>query len=319
MPAQNSTDASSGWTQELNAPSDSMNTAVLDASVDQLALEPVDVSDGFAPRPTGRGPTGCPPSQTNSSTAQTLSTPIASTPQPRSKGDDGPSSFGLLHAGASSTAQTATHSASENGHGPQHPYSLYPQNIGPDDNPSPIVSIPIGLPGMGQTYTRQEGSRREDIGDIVTPDGYTEQLPPYTRYANQVPPPQPIPSRPVQAHLGDATNGPNNVGVLPDPGRSEESLNPLPSHPSTHSVVSASSRDRLRNGGPSNSGVAMKEKLAETANRRVCGGSMPRWACVAIVIIAILFSCLIGGIYGGVKARQKINVLEKAQQGATPA
>lgn len=63
---------------------------------------------------------------------------------------------------------------------PQHPYFMYPQNTVPDELlEQPTTQIPIGFPG----HNAVPPTIPDDFGDIVGPDGHTEQLPPYSRFA----------------------------------------------------------------------------------------------------------------------------------------
>jgi hypothetical protein len=65
---------------------------------------------------------------------------------------------------------------------------MYPQNVVEDEPPIPPIqsAIPVGFPGLSTGYHRQIGPDGEEQ-DIVGPDGHTEQLPPYTRYPDEVP------------------------------------------------------------------------------------------------------------------------------------
>ncbi|OAA61160.1 hypothetical protein SPI_05184 [Niveomyces insectorum RCEF 264] len=67
--------------------------------------------------------------------------------------------------------------------GPTFPYTMYPQNTmaGPSSVSVPGVPI-VGFPGMPVNYQRRVGPDGEDVGDMIGPDGHTEQLPPYSRY-----------------------------------------------------------------------------------------------------------------------------------------
>jgi hypothetical protein len=70
--------------------------------------------------------------------------------------------------------------------GPTHPYSMYPQGTAASESSTaPPTVIPVGFPGIPDQYQRRIGPEGEDIGDIIGPDGHTEQLPPYTRYPDE--------------------------------------------------------------------------------------------------------------------------------------
>jgi len=94
--------------------------------------------------------------------------------------------------------------------GPTQPYGLYPQNTVPvnDQNPFNDAAYPItaGFSGSSQTYQRRLGPDGEDVDDLIGPDGYTEQLPPYTRYANGIPPKLDSTAANIPPHVPGAPN-----------------------------------------------------------------------------------------------------------------
>ena len=77
--------------------------------------------------------------------------------------------------------------------GPTQPYGMYSQNTVPEDDQEVAGMAPAmpGFPGNAQSQAqavRRLGPDGEDADDLIGPDGYTEQLPPYSRYANGIPP-----------------------------------------------------------------------------------------------------------------------------------
>ncbi|KAJ2903626.1 hypothetical protein MKZ38_009569 [Zalerion maritima] len=79
--------------------------------------------------------------------------------------------------------------------GPTHPYGIYPQNTAGDEERerTRVVApaIQVGFPGAADQYRRRIGPEGDDAADLIGPDGHTEALPPYTRYANETYAPKP--------------------------------------------------------------------------------------------------------------------------------
>ena len=101
---------------------------------------------------------------------------------------------------APSTATTSTVQRPERSYsgprGPTQPYAMFPQNtVSEDDqesfgapNNAAGPAYPTGARPAPQPQHRRIGPDGEDLDDLIGPDGYAEQLPPYTRYPNDIPP-----------------------------------------------------------------------------------------------------------------------------------
>lgn len=134
----------------------------------------------------------------SSSNANAGQTPAPARAESPYQGPSGPSfpyqmyTQDVRPARTNSLATTVTVPATEvsyNGpNNPTHPYQMYPQNtVVPDGNeerPAPPV-IPVGFTGAQDNYQRRIGPEGEEAGDMIGPDGHTEQLPPYTRYPDE--------------------------------------------------------------------------------------------------------------------------------------
>ncbi|KAI9893122.1 MAG: hypothetical protein M1814_000670 [Vezdaea aestivalis] len=204
---------------------------------------------------------------------------------------------------SSSTGIRAQSPFQANG-GPSFPYALYPQQNtipeGPTTGRGLNASIPIGFPGHMGAYQPQFSTPGEDLGDIVGPDGHTEQLPPYTRYPN-----------------GVAPNRQGLAGISPvSPPDSARSGNPFESAAdsradvlepgsrlSTRSLVSNSSRAQMTliepnssHGSTNGASGGIKEKVKEKGKRRLCG--LPLWAVILCVTLLVILGALIGGLTG---------------------
>ncbi len=166
--------------------------------------------------------------------------------------------------------------------GPEHPYSMYPQNTVPDDDNSE-THAGLDYPGMSQSYQPASRSPGNEVGDIVGRDGHIEQLPAYSRYADNV------------IAKGDMARI--------DPQRStvtEQSQNA-----STFPVAEASGSDvELTAIGTRSTEdeVARKEGLTEKRRRRTCCG-LPLWTVLVVAVVVIL-AAVAGGVIGGVVGNQ---------------
>ncbi|OAL36314.1 hypothetical protein AYO20_04472 [Fonsecaea nubica] len=164
--------------------------------------------------------------------------------------------------------------------GPEHPYSMYPQNTVPEDDSS---DIGLGFPGMGPSFAPPDtSSSSNEVGDIVGSDGHIEQLPPYSRYADNV------------IAKGDMAR------IDPQTSTITEESGPASNIPPP--AGSASDVELMAVGSPSQDEVARKEGLCEKRRRRTCCG-LPIWTVVIVVAIVVL-AAVIGGVIGGVVGNQ---------------
>ena len=194
--------------------------------------------------------------------------------------------------------------------GPAHPYTLYPQGVGDDlddEDDAPQSMVPVGFPGLGQSYQRRMGPEGEDQ-DLIGDFGHTEQLPPYTRYPEDGPekpllgvpdPPSALHSRaPVQG--SDPGNPLMHAHLLPQSRQSmsdESTLRRQQSMASRRSTLPplepVSSSDTLMG----NKSWTEKTWQERRRTRLLCG--IP-FIWLAIGIAALLFiAALVGGVIGG--------------------
>lgn len=194
--------------------------------------------------------------------------------------------------------------------GPTHPYTLYPQGIEDDlegEHASPQNLVPVGFPGLGQSYQRQLGPEGEDQ-DLIGDFGHTEQLPPYTRYPEDGPekPLLGVPDPPTALHSRAPVQGtdPGNplmhTHILPEQRQSMADDSTLRRQASTTSRRSAmlpleqtSSNDSLMGKKSWNEKTWQERRWT----RLICG--IP-FIWLAIGIAALLFvGALVGGVIGG--------------------
>ncbi|KAL9099161.1 MAG: hypothetical protein Q9163_005297 [Psora crenata] len=206
--------------------------------------------------------------------------------------------------------------------GPTQPYGMYPQHTVSGDDQDPFnesthAVTAANLPGSRpapRLYRRRLGANGEDVDDLLGPDGYTEQLPPYTRYPNNVPPKggtdavsvvnDPAPDQ--QA----ATRQPESSGeTLPHRSRSgnddtavSDDTATLPLHnPFMDGSTQVSSTTAIDESPKMEVGW-FSQRAKARSKKRICGGVMPCWLLVLVLVVVVLAG-LIGGIIGGVLAR----------------
>ncbi|THC98973.1 hypothetical protein EYZ11_001524 [Aspergillus tanneri] len=177
---------------------------------------------------------------------------------------------------------------------PQHPYSMYPQNVVPEEGiDSPV--IPLGFPGHTQTYQRPPNRADDDVGDLVGPDGHTEQLPPYSRYPDGAVP---------------KAEGPNqsaaDAPVASEQSTGNEETPPVPE--ATAAAILAESQANARSTAepeePPPTGImAFEEKLKNKGKKKACCG-LPVWTIILVVVVMVVGGC-IGGVIGGVLGARK--------------
>lgn len=178
--------------------------------------------------------------------------------------------------------------------GPTHPYGMYPQNIVPEpesvQDRLPNADIPVGFPGLESEYHRRLGPEGEEAADIIGPDGHTEQLPPYTRFADE-----------AFARKHGITEG-TPIGeaagsrlATHDP--ESESRDDLQSPQSRGSLVSDAS-----NHSPTVVAMDTSEKPQlkkwQMIARRKAWGIIPIWVIVLVAAIFLLFGIILGSVLG---------------------
>ena len=185
--------------------------------------------------------------------------------------------------------------------GPTQPYGLYAQNTVPEDDAElagglvpPAVA---GMPGSNQQYQRRLGPDGEDADDLIGPDGYTEQLPPYSRYANGVPPKYTSGIGSIaEAHTSTMALDDSQETLQSPQSRDTGLVNPF-SDSSTQLSSTASAPVP-----PKDEGGNFKERIRRRGKKKVCCG-VSCWLCIVMVVVVFL-AVLLGGVVGGVVAHK---------------
>ncbi|KAL9128378.1 MAG: hypothetical protein Q9217_002932 [Psora testacea] len=200
---------------------------------------------------------------------------------------------------------------------------MYPQNTVSEFEQDPFNDPPHALraaypPGSRpapRSFQRRLGPDGEDVDDLIGPDGYTEQLPPYTRYVNDVPP-----KRDPDEASSVIVPASNQRPTVPQPERSDETLHQrsppgdiripitpttaqLPSH---HPITDDSTRVNSTTAVdvlPKSEGGNFTQRVQDRGKKRVCWGNMPCWL-LALIVLIVFLAVLIGGVVGGLLAHK---------------
>ena len=211
---------------------------------------------------------------------------------------------------------------------------MYPQNTVSEDgqdpfnDPNHVVehAYPAGSRLAPQAHQRRLGPEGEDVDDLIGPDGYAEQLPPYTRYANDIPPKRdPDASNLANISTSISTQGPTATPVVLAQQNSQSTphtgQNPIYV---SHNIVQTSSQSPLGGSStqvssstavdalPKDERDSAMRRVQSRGKRRVCWGLVPCWLLLVVILICI--AIVIGGILGGILAHHR--GVEKGTQAA---
>ena len=215
---------------------------------------------------------------------------------------------------------------------PSHPYQMYPQQarlvrtasvattstaqvsemsytgasgsaIAHSDRGDQSVPVmpsapPVGFPGRNDNYQRRLGPDGEEIADLIGPDGHTEQLPPYTQYADEAIARKTRPNVqvlvPGAGGMGLATRNPE-FASRDDLSSPQSQQLPAPSITSerqlTTPMTEATEKPRMK-------------KWQQIARRKVCG-IIPIWVFVLIAMCFVLFGIILGTVLALLKPPDK--------------
>lgn len=226
---------------------------------------------------------------------------------------------------------------------PQHPYAMYSQNVvleegidTPIDSPlagaiaTPLATapmnpavIPLGFPGHNQAYQRPPGRADDDVGDIIGPDGHTEQLPPYSRYPDNAAPKieegfQPVAETDVPREGIQVQGIPNASGGL-EQGVGVQQMSDVSSRTMAPEQQATNDNNNDVNQGnnagaeaaPVSGVMAFEEKLKSKGKKKACCG-LPVWTIVLVATVMVV-AASIGGAIGGVLGARKAADEEKSK------
>ncbi|KAK9424221.1 hypothetical protein SUNI508_03709 [Seiridium unicorne] len=244
-------------------------------------------------------------------------------------------------ASLATTATVPISEASYNGpNNPTHPYQMYPQNTAAvtdatEDRAAP-APIPVGFTGASDNYQRRIGSEGEEIGDMIGPDGHTEQLPPYTRYPDEAyqrkiagigglstidsesassasasasalasaSASAPASSSPAPTHA-QAVPGAGGLGLAtrnPEFGSTDDlslqGANSPQSRQSVRSFTSAGSHHEINTAAQTVLDEKKPLKKWQVVAKRKVWGVVPCWALTITIIIIVMLALVLGTVLG---------------------
>lgn len=255
-----------------------------------------------------------------------------------------PQDIGVARTGSTTTTSTVrVRERSYTGpSGPTQPYGSYPQNTVPEDEAGvgPAINrpVPIGFPGRSLDYHRRLGPDTEDADDIIGPDGYTEQLPPYTRYPENLPlkvgaigPASTVGAR--RERSGSSSNE-----TLINPFQSRESVpQPLEQDPGMERspVAQDPGMERFHTSNTSSPHTVrshtflppeplqkdkeetFSNRVKEKGRKKICCGVIPLWLVAGLVLILVaVIAGIIGGVLGHARGERQADE-DKLPQGQT--
>lgn len=226
-----------------------------------------------------------------------------------------PQGVGVARSSSSSTNNTRI-DRYPGSSGPTQPYGMYSQNTAPEDEIIPDTLRPVpGFPGLTQDY-RRIGPDGDEAADIVGPDGYREQLPPYTRYANDIPP-KAVATEPGVENQNIERTLSTPSEMINQPQRSQDTLlAPQPGIMRSNLAVD-DSLTQLNPPDVTQGGHSKERDRGGRGKRRICFGKLPLWLVMTLIFIgAILLGAVIGGVLGHAKgAADQPHVAQNAQFG----
>lgn len=222
----------------------------------------------------------------------------------------------------SSTPTTRPESEYNGPSGPTHPYSMYPQNPFVDTSSQisvpAVPAIPVGFASSSDPYQRRIGPEGEEAGDIIGPDGHTEELPPYTRYPDE------YYNRKIrdteERHNGGpsvaaaavplgATRAVSGAGGLGLAARnpefdSVEDVGTPRSQQSARSFTNESHHEINTAAAAEVSEKPQLNKFQKFAKRKACG-VVPYWAICMTVTAVLVVIIIVGAVVGTLLSKHK--------------
>ena len=160
---------------------------------------------------------------------------------------------------------------------------MYQNTVPEEDDDEHSPHVPLGFPALGNSFREGSSSSGNDTGDIVGSDGHVEQLPAYSRYADNV-----IAKGDMATIDPPAIRLVESTSAQSDPAMSESAME-----------LNSSRTEQMEE----EEQVARKEGwLAKSRKRKCCG--LPLW--VVILLCFVIFgAAALGGIIGGVIGNEK--------------
>lgn len=225
----------------------------------------------------------------------------------------------------SSTPTTRPESEYNGPSGPTHPYSMYPQNPFVDTSSQVSVpavpAIPVGFASSSDPYQRRIGPEGEEAGDIIGPDGHTEELPPYTRYPDEYynrkirdteerqngGPSVAAAAVPLStSRVASAVSGAGGLGLAARNPEfdSVEDIGTPQSRQSARSFTNESHHEINTAAAAEVSEKPQLNKFQKFAKRKACG-VVPYWAICMTVTAVLVVIIIVGAVVGTLLSKHK--------------
>ncbi|KAG6363774.1 hypothetical protein INS49_008877 [Diaporthe citri] len=303
---------------------------LLDVDDDDYALLALGISDGFRPQPMNTADLDDP--QTSRVHVST-DAPYVPEETPY-EGPSAPSHPYQMYSQnprlartssvttTSSTPTTRPESEYTGPSGPTHPYSMYPQNPFVDTSSQVSVpavpAIPVGFASSSDPYQRRIGPEGEEAGDIIGPDGHTEELPPYTRYPDeyynrkirdteerQSGGPS-VAAAAVPLNTTRAVSGAGGLGLAARNPEfdSVEDIGTPQSRQSARSFTNESHHEINTAAAAEVSEKPQLNKFQKFAKRKACG-VVPYWAICMTVTAVVVVIIIVGAVVGTLLSKHK--------------
>ena len=219
---------------------------------------------------------------------------------------------------------------------PSHPYGIYAQNTVSEEDlitdPVPNQVAAVANVGPAQTYQRRQGPDGEEADDLVGPDGHTEQLPPYTKYPNDLPPKERVSIPQSNSNMVETSFNDPQQTTYGSPTSSAEIRSPVSHNPNTgtisennqqvHGPAQSDNFIQVNSPQPTSNPLAdegghFKEAVRSKSQKRVCG--QPMWRLI-IVVAVFLVAITIGGTVGGIlRHKESVREVAAAKSSQLPA
>ena len=200
---------------------------------------------------------------------------------------------------------------------------MYAQNTVSEEDlvTEPIHSQDVANANIGpsQTYQRRQGPDGEGADDLIGPDGHTEQLPPYTKYPNDLPPKERIAIIERDTNDEERPFGNLQETSIASPTGSADSRSPIYQGTNTETIpehaihiqnstephgFSQAIPSQSTSSPVADEGGHFKEVVAIKSKKRVCG-LVPPWLLIVAAVVLFLI-VVIGGSVGGVLRHKEL-------------
>lgn len=215
-----------------------------------------------------------------------------------------PQDLGISRTTSVATVSTLRTSRMASTRQPAHPYALYPQNTNSEAESSSFSPVPVGFPGNNSRYNRRIGADGEEQ-DLVGVDGHIEQLPAYSRYADEHTKQMGV----ALPSIGEASVSPGIANTFYSPSALQYPVaspdSPIQSEEvSTPTSTTRQAHTTIQSIDMSQSEKSWREKdWKERRATRFCGLPLI-WIGVTLAVMFAVFAFVCAGVLGGILGKK---------------